>query len=131
MTHHVPVTQFAPIVHNVRSYRHNILVLYDFGFMACFDTADGAPIFKRQRIPNGRAFTSSPWAYGGLVFCLNEDGVTNVIKVGEDLEILHANELAEDDMAMATPAIVGQRLLIRPAARIYCIEKGATSDREE
>ena len=112
-------------------YDDRLFVLYDFGFMACFNTADGATIFKRQRIPNGRAFTSSPWAYGGLVFCLNEDGVTYVIKVGEDLEILHANELAEDDMAMATPAIVGQRLLIRTAARIYCIEKGVTSDREE
>ncbi|MCH2120252.1 MAG: serine/threonine protein kinase, partial [Pirellulaceae bacterium] len=112
-------------------YDERLFVLYDFGFMACFNTADGATIFKRQRIPNGRAFTSSPWGYGGLVFCLNEDGVTYVIKVGEDLEILHANELAEDDMAMATPAIVGQRLLIRTAARIYCIEKGVTSDREE
>jgi outer membrane protein assembly factor BamB len=31
--------------------------------------------------------------------------------------------LADDDMGMATPAIVGDRLLIRTAARIYCIKK--------
>ena len=42
----------------------------------------------------------------------------------EELEILHANELAEDDMAMACPAIAGDRLLIRTAARVYCIRKG-------
>ena len=28
-------------------------------------------------------------------------------------------------MAMATPAIVGDRLLIRSSARIYCIQDGA------
>jgi hypothetical protein len=47
------------------------------------------------------------------------------MKSGDELEILHKNTLAEDDMAMATPAIVGNRLLIRTSARIYCIQDGA------
>jgi outer membrane protein assembly factor BamB len=34
---------------------------------------------------------------------------------------VRTNALAEDDMGMATPAIVGDRLLIRTAARMYCI----------
>jgi hypothetical protein len=74
-----------------------------------------------QRLPNGGAFTSSPWAYDGKVFFLNEDGVTFVLKDGDEFELLHTNSLAEDDMGMATPAMAGDRLLIRTAARIYCI----------
>jgi hypothetical protein len=44
-----------------------------------------------------------------------------VLKDSEQFEVLHTNQLAEDDMGMASPAIVGDRLLIRTAARIYCI----------
>ena len=40
---------------------------------------------------------------------------------GPEFKILHTNALADDDMGMATPAIVGERLLLRTAARIYCI----------
>ena len=40
---------------------------------------------------------------------------------GDKFELLHTNKLADDDMCMATPAMVGDRLLIRTSARIYCI----------
>jgi outer membrane protein assembly factor BamB len=106
-------------------YEDRLYVLYDFGFIACFNPTNGEPVFEKQRVPQGRAFTTSPWGYDGKVFCLNEDGVTYVMKSGDELDILHKNTLADDDMAMATPAIVGNRLLIRTSARIYCIQDGA------
>ncbi len=102
-------------------YEDRLYVLYDFGFIACFNAKTGDPVFSKQRIPQGRAFTTSPWGYDGKVFCLNEDGITYVMEPGDELKILHKNELADDDMAMASPAIVGDRLLIRTAARLYCI----------
>ncbi|MCP4173772.1 MAG: PQQ-binding-like beta-propeller repeat protein [Fuerstiella sp.] len=105
-------------------YEDRLYVLYDFGFIACFNPASGEPVFEKQRIPQGRAFTTSPWGYGGMVFCLNEDGVTYVMNSADELEILHRNTLAEDDMAMSTPAIAGDRLLIRTSARVYCIRNG-------
>ena len=67
----------------------------------------------------------SPWAYDGKIFCLNEDGVTYVLAAGDQFELLHTNALAEDDMCMATPAIAGDRLLIRTSSRLYCIRAGA------
>jgi hypothetical protein len=39
---------------------------------------------------------------------------------------LGKNPLAEDDMGMATPAIAGDRLLLRTSARLYCIQKQAS-----
>jgi outer membrane protein assembly factor BamB len=106
-------------------YGDLLYVLYDRGLFACYDAKSGQEIYGQQRIPDGRAFTASPWAYNDRIFCLNEDGVTFVIPAGEKFEILHTNKLAEDDMCMATPAIVGDKLIIRTAPRIYCIQEGA------
>jgi outer membrane protein assembly factor BamB len=106
-------------------YGDLLYVLYDQGFFACFDAQTGEEVYSKKRIPDGKAFSASPWAYDGKVFCLNEDGVTFVITAGDKFEILHTNKLAEDDMCMATPAIVGDKLLIRTSARLYCIQKGA------
>ncbi len=98
-----------------------LFVLYDRGFFAGFDARTGRELFAQQRLPNGRAFTASPWAANGKIFCLNEDGVTFVLRDSDQYELVRTNALAEDDMGMATPAIVGDRLLIRTAARMYCI----------
>jgi len=109
-------------------YDDHLVVLYDFGFIASFNPEDGSEITAKKRIPQGKAFTSSPWGYAGRIFCLNEDGVTYVMDPADDLAILHKNYLADDDMAMATPAIVGDRLLIRTSARVYCIRNGKASE---
>ena len=100
----------------------NVLhILYDRGFMAAYDPKTGEEVYGKKRIPNGRAFTSSPVTYGGKLFCLNEDGVTFVLQAGPDFEVLHQNPLADDDMGMATPVIIGDKLLIRTSKRLYCI----------
>lgn len=100
-----------------------LYVLLDRGFLTCYRAATGEPVFDRQRIPKGGMYTASPWAYGDKLYCINEDGVTHVFQVGDEFRWLHANELAEDDMTLATPAIAGDRLLLRTAARLYCIRK--------
>ncbi len=100
-----------------------MFVLYDRGLVACFSARTGDELFSQKRLPDGGAFTSSPWAMDGEIFCINEDGVTYVLKDSERFELLHTNRLADDDMGMASPAIVGDRLLIRTAARIYCIKR--------
>ncbi|HEV3137374.1 MAG TPA: PQQ-binding-like beta-propeller repeat protein, partial [Pirellulales bacterium] len=102
-------------------------ILYDRGFLAAYDAKTGREIYSRKRIPNGKGFTSSPWSYHDKIFCLNEDGVTFVFKPGPQFEILYTNPLAEDDMGMATPVIVGDKLLIRTAPRIYCVAAKAAA----
>jgi len=102
-------------------YEGRLYVLYDRGLMSCYDAKTGKVLYDRERLPEGFAFTSSPWGTGGRVFCLNEDGVCYVLRAGDKFELLHTHKLAGDDMCMATPALVGDRLLIRTAARLYCI----------
>jgi outer membrane protein assembly factor BamB len=115
----------APYNPSTIVYKDRLYVLYDRGTLGCFDAKTGSEVYGMKRLQGGTAFTTSPWAYDGKVFCLSEDGTTSVVKAGDEFEILHTNSLAEDDMGMASPAIVGDMLLIRTAARIYCIRSGS------
>ena len=112
----------SPLLYDGRLY-----VLYDRGLVSCFEAKTGKVIYDRERLPNGFAFTSSPWAAGGKIFCLNEDGVCFVLRAGDKFELLHTNKLADDDMCMATPALAGDRLLIRTAARVYLMQSATRS----
>ena len=98
-----------------------VYVLYDGGVVSAFNALTGAELYHRERLPEGLHFTASPWAGNGRLFFLNEDGVTFVVRSGERFEVIRTNKLAEDDMCLATPALAGDRLLIRSAVRLYCV----------
>jgi outer membrane protein assembly factor BamB len=101
-------------------YRDAFYVLFDFGFLSSHDARTGKPIFDKQRIrPGTTAFTASPWAANGKIYALSEDGDTFVLQAGPAYRLLHTNAL--DAMCMATPAIAGDRLLIRTLTQLYCI----------
>jgi len=102
-------------------YRDIYYSLLDRGFFEAYDARTGEPVYGRQRITVGASFTSSPWAYNGKIFVLSEQGDTYVIRAGPEFEVLGVNSL--DDMAMASPAIVGDRLLIRTRTKVYSIRK--------
>jgi outer membrane protein assembly factor BamB len=106
----------TPLLYDGRLY-----VLHDRGWLIAFHARTGEPLFEKQWLARGGQFWASPWAYNGRIFCLNEDGETFVVLAGDQFERLHANQLADDDMCFATPAIAGHRLLIRSSARIYSI----------
>jgi outer membrane protein assembly factor BamB len=94
-----------------------LYVLYDRGFIACFEAKTGKPVYEKQRLEG--QFTASPWAYDGKVFCLSEDGDTYVIEAGKEFKQLGKNRLEE--MCMATPAIVGDSLIVRTIGKLYRI----------
>ena len=48
--------------------------------------------------------------------------MTYVLEAGREFKLLHTNKLLEDDMCMATPALAGDKLIIRTDARIYCFQ---------
>lgn len=115
--------QGAPYNPTTLVYDGLMYVLYDRGIIACYDAKTGEVVYGKQRLPNGRAFTTSPWAYDGRIYCLNEYGETFVIKAGREYELLHTNKLGDNEMCMSTPAIAGDKLLIRGKEKLYCISK--------
>jgi outer membrane protein assembly factor BamB len=99
-----------------------LYVLYDQGFLSCFDGETGNEIYKRQRIGRGgEQFTASPWSYRGYIFCGSESGNTFVIKAGPQFELVGTNRL--NGMIMASPAIADGRLLLRTDQFLYCIKQ--------
>jgi outer membrane protein assembly factor BamB len=118
----------GPYIPTTLVYQGRLYVLYDNGTMSAFNSQTGAPLYEQKRIQGGKHFTSSPWANNGRVFCLDEDGVTFVVRAGDKFEVLGKNALSDDDGCLASPAMVGDRLLLRTVSRIYCIRKNASEE---
>jgi outer membrane protein assembly factor BamB len=100
-------------------YKNALYVLFDKGIFSRHNVETGERVFRSRIAPGAAAFTASPWAYNGKVFALSEEGDTYVIEAGEEYRLLGVNSLGE--FSMATPAIVGDRLLIRTQNHLYSI----------
>jgi len=107
-------------------YGDYLYTLYDQGFLTCHDARTGEQVYGKKRFSPSGSFTASPFAYNGYLFCLSEDGLTYVIKAGEEFEIVARNEL--DELCIACPAVVGDKVLIRTASKLYCLSAGAKLD---
>ena len=101
------------------AYQGAVYTLTETGILNRYDAKTGQQTYKTRIDPKATAFTTSPWAYNGKLFCLSEEGQTFVLSTGNEFKLLHVNEL--DDMAQASPALVGERLLIRTEHRLYSI----------
>jgi hypothetical protein len=113
--------QAAPYNPTTLVYGDYLYVLLDRGFLACYEAKSGTAVYEPQRLPRGRAFTASPFAYDGKVFCLNEDGITFVVQAGPEFKLLGTNALEGDAMCLATPAMAGDNLLIRTEDKLFCV----------
>ncbi len=113
----------APYNPSTLVHQNRLYVLYDRGYVNCFDAKSGKMIYEKQAVKRGSGYTASPWLYEDKLFCLDEDGVCTVVRAGDKMEILHTNKLADDDICLSTPAIAGDRLLIRADKRLYSIRK--------
>jgi outer membrane protein assembly factor BamB len=103
------------------AYDGGLYVLTEKGIITRFDAKTGKVTYKDRLDREAGAFTSSPWAYDGHVFALSEEGKTYVFTAGETYKLVHVNSF--DEMAQATPALAGDRLLIRTATRLYSIRQ--------
>jgi outer membrane protein assembly factor BamB len=100
-----------------------IYSLTETGILTRFDAKTGKQTYKTRIDPTATAFTTSPWAYNGKLFCLSEEGQTYVVSTGEEFKLLHVNAL--EDFTLASPALVGDRLLLRTEHKLYSIRRKA------
>ncbi len=111
----------APYNPSTLLYEGRLYVLHDRGQFSCYDAQDGSVLYEKERLPRGAGFTASPWANKGKIFCMNEDGITYVLKAGPTFELLATNPLGESDMGMSTPAIANDTLILRTSSAVYGI----------
>ena len=110
-------------------YEGHLYVLQDNGVIAKHDADTGELVYRSRIGPGASAFTASPWAYNSKIFCLSEAGDTYVLGSGEEFELIGVNTL--DEFALATPAMVGDRLLIRTQQHLWSIRASAAVDDRE
>jgi outer membrane protein assembly factor BamB len=90
------------------------------GQVRCYDAKTGKEYYS-ERLEGAKGFTSSPWANDGKVFCLDETGLTVVLKAGPKLEVVTTNKL--DEMCWSSVAAMNESLLLRGVDHLYCIAK--------
>jgi outer membrane protein assembly factor BamB len=88
------------------------------GFLTCVEAATGKVQYA-TKIEGLRQVFASLVAAGGCLYVAGKDGVTAVVKLGSQFELLATNRL--DDGIIASPAAVGNDLLIRGCKSLYCI----------
>jgi len=88
----------------------------DDGVVNCFDALTGQGVW-RCRLP-GRYLSSPVYAEGRLYFT-SLDGRTTVLKAGREMEKLGESKL--DGTVAASPAFVGNTILLRSDTHICCI----------
>ena len=75
----------------------------------------------KEPLKGARTIAASPVAIAGKLYITEESGKTYVVKAGVEMEILQTNSL--DDLFWASPAVAGDRLLLRGAKGLYCVKK--------
>lgn len=97
-----------------------ITVVYDGGFIACYEAKTGKEVYSKRRIDVGATFTASPVAVEGKLYCLSEDGDMYVINPGPDYQVLEKNSFHE--VCMASPAVSAGKMFIRSFKHLYCVQ---------
>lgn len=91
------------------------------GQVSCFDAKTGKAAYTKERISNAGAFWSSPWAFDGKIFCMDETGTTHVLKAGPTFDVVGTNKLGRD-VYWSSPAIAGGSIILRGVDSLYCIQ---------
>jgi outer membrane protein assembly factor BamB len=92
----------------------------DRGFMSCFDAASGEGLYVEQRLPRGSQFKASPVGADGHLYLASESGDVYVVRMGDTLELVATNTLA-DQFFVSSPVIADGRLYLRSQTHLFCI----------
>ncbi len=99
------------------------IIVCDMGGVAtCYDAKDGH-VYWKERLAG--KFSASPIAANGLIYFINEEGLTRVIEPGPSLKIVEENSLPakQDEIFRSSFAISDGQLFIRSTSTLYCVDK--------
>ncbi len=88
------------------------------GTTNCLDAKTGKEVF-RKRMPGADGFTACALASGDKLYCLDQTGRMTILVAGPEMKVVASNDLGE--MCFASPAVSGNRILIRTIDHLYAI----------
>ncbi len=90
--------------------------------LSSVEAKTGEVVIGPERLPELSTLYSSPVAAAGRIYISSREGNTVVLKHGREFEVLATNKLDEQAID-ATPAIVGNELILRGQTHLYCISE--------
>ncbi|MFV0443765.1 MAG: PQQ-binding-like beta-propeller repeat protein, partial [Planctomycetaceae bacterium] len=92
------------------------LLSSDNGIGTCFDAVTGAIVWQERM---GRHYSTSLTTANGLVYFLDDDGTTRIVRPGPTYQLVSENLL--DEECYASPALSDGQIFLRGAEHLYCI----------
>ncbi|MGD9721384.1 MAG: PQQ-binding-like beta-propeller repeat protein [Pirellulales bacterium] len=83
------------------------------------EAGTGKPVVEKQRLPDIRNIYASPVAAAGRIYITDRDGTTLVLADAPEVKVLATNKL--DAPVDASPALVGNEIILRSKQHLYCI----------
>ena len=95
----------------------------NLGVVYCVDAKSGTVVYQERLTPPSGQFYASPVLADGKLYYLSRNGRAFVIAAKPTFELLAQNNLEKRETFNASPAISGDRLLVRSDKFLYCIGK--------
>ena len=89
----------------------------DKGIISCVDPETGKDVW-RERV--GGTFAASPIHANGLLYFFSSEGAIYVVNPGDTFDLREKTTLG--DGFQASPAISGNKLVLRSVSKLYCME---------
>ena len=109
----------GPYIPTPLIYGDQLYVLNN-GVLTAYKVTTGQQLYQKRLGGTGGAFSASPVAADGKIYCASEDGDIFVIKAGPEYEELAKNSMGE--VIMATPAISDGFIIVRGLNNVYAIK---------
>ena len=101
----------SPVVQGPRAY-----VVKPPGILMCADTADGKMLWQlRLKGP----FWATPVLADGRLYCVNHDGLVQVVELGDEGKLSGTSQI--DEAVLASPAIADGAIYLRSNANLWKI----------
>ncbi len=110
----------SPVLHDGKYY-----TLSDNGLLSCFNATTGEPYYQQKRLPQTDTFKASPTGAGDKLYLASESGVVTVVKMGEQMEVVHSTTF-DDHFFIASPVVAEGDLYLRSKTHLFCISDGKT-----
>ena len=106
--------QATPVIAN------GLVFMVSGSFASCLDLATGELRWRERIVVDKGDFAASPLVANGLVYFFDPAGDATVVKAQASYEVVAKNTLK--DGFMASPAVVGNSLVLRTKSALYRIE---------
>jgi outer membrane protein assembly factor BamB len=108
----------APLNPSPLAVGNELYLVSDNGIATCLDAVSGTQHWQERL---GGNFSASPTFADGLLWFLDENGKTTVLKPGTTFQQVAVNTL--EGRTLATPAFVDKSIYLRTDSHLYCIER--------